>query len=122
MAALKFDNLTSKYLALFPVYILGVDNFRMSYGKRFLRFCNDNVVMIAGISIIVGFHWAWLKLQNVPSLVDPSQKTDLPIFTVSIQPSFPSDCTENYWFKGAKRLKELAESKYHELTAKEPKE
>jgi hypothetical protein len=78
--------------------------------------------MIAGISIIVGFHWAWLKLQNVPSLVDPSQKTDLPIFTVSIQPSFPSDCTENYWFKGAKRLKELAESKYHELTAKEPKE
>jgi hypothetical protein len=104
LAALKFDNLTSKYLALFPVYILGVDNFRMSYGKRFLRFCNDNVVMIAGISIIVGFHWAWLKLQNVPSLVDPSQKTDLPIFT------------------GAKRLKELAESKYHELTAKEPKE
>ncbi|KAJ3649546.1 hypothetical protein Zmor_021283 [Zophobas morio] len=76
----------------------------MTFMKKFIKFCNDNVVMISGLSIIVGVHWGWSKLQDVPALVRPEEKKDLPLIV------------------GTRKLGELIEHKYHELTDAEPKQ
>ncbi|KYB26608.1 hypothetical protein TcasGA2_TC033568 [Tribolium castaneum] len=76
----------------------------MSFGKRFIRFCNENVVLIAGVGIIISIHWTWNRLQNIPTLVDPSEKKEMPVILA------------------ARYLKRKSVEKYHELTGTEPKE
>lgn len=53
-------------------------------GGKLGKFVNDNLVWIVGIPMIIGFHYGWQKLQEVPYLVPPSQKKDLPIIEVRI--------------------------------------
>lgn len=57
----------------------------MSVGKKFSQFCQRNIVMLTLVPIIFGIHWTWSQLQNVPYLVKPEEKKELPIIIVGVQ-------------------------------------
>lgn len=50
---------------------------------KLAKWLNDNIVMITGIPLIIGIHYGWTKLQDIPYLVDQSQKKEMPIVAVS---------------------------------------
>lgn len=54
----------------------------MSKGKLG-KWVNDNIVMLVGVPLIIGIHYGWAKIQDVPYLVDPSEKRGQPIIEVS---------------------------------------
>lgn len=46
------------------------------------KWAKDNIVAIVVIPLIIGVHWGWRKLQDVPYLVEPPEKRDeMPIFS-----------------------------------------
>ncbi|XP_018570932.1 uncharacterized protein LOC108910714 isoform X2 [Anoplophora glabripennis] len=51
--------------------------------RKLGKLINDNIVLIVGIPLIIGIHYGWAKLQDIPYLVDPAHKKQLPIITVS---------------------------------------
>lgn len=56
----------------------------MSLKNKFVRFCNDNIVLIVCIPLLIGVHWTWTKVQENPLLVPPKDKKELPLFAVRI--------------------------------------
>ncbi|KAJ8936551.1 hypothetical protein NQ314_012291 [Rhamnusium bicolor] len=50
----------------------------MSRGKLG-KWLHDNMVLLIGIPLIVGVHYGWWKLQQIPALVDQSQNKEIPI-------------------------------------------
>lgn len=56
----------------------------MSYVKRAIKFFNKNAVAITGVGIIIGIHWLWDRLQNVPELVPEKDRREMPIIKVMI--------------------------------------
>lgn len=55
----------------------------MSFLEKIATFCKNNVVILTSVPLIIAVHWAWLKIQDVPYLVPPSEKRDLPVLTVT---------------------------------------
>ncbi|XP_018570931.1 uncharacterized protein LOC108910714 isoform X1 [Anoplophora glabripennis] len=50
--------------------------------RKLGKLINDNIVLIVGIPLIIGIHYGWAKLQDIPYLVDPAHKKQLPIITI----------------------------------------
>lgn len=54
----------------------------MSYRKKLLQFWDKNAVVLVTVPLLIAVHWTWMKLQDVPYLVKPEDKRDLPIIIV----------------------------------------
>lgn len=56
----------------------------MSFIEKVTKFCKHNVVVLTLVPLIVGIHWGWYRLQELPYLVKPEDKKELPIVIVGV--------------------------------------
>lgn len=53
-------------------------------GRNWGSFFYNNVVFLTGIPMIIGIHYGWWKIQQNPDLVDPKDRRELPLYSVSL--------------------------------------
>ncbi|KAJ8963466.1 hypothetical protein NQ318_018949 [Aromia moschata] len=46
---------------------------------KLAKWITDNIVLLVGIPLIIGVHYGWSKLQDIPYLVEPSEKKEFPL-------------------------------------------
>lgn len=82
----------------------------MSLSGKVTKFCQRNAVMLTVVPLIVGVHWGWYKLQQMPYLVKPEDKKELPIVLVEMFVLFIGFVKYIFAFQAAEKLYEYVKN------------